>query len=140
MMLILISNKLHFSYLARLDPSTARFLIIWIALGGALSIATPGNILQLSPSFALLATAFDSETLFGLIMLCYAMLEFFCWLSNSWKTKVFASSVGLVLWLILGLSLMIGGANVGQFSWGGFVFLSCAMSCAWAVVQNWHSY
>ena len=129
-------DRMSLKLLTLIDPTSARFILIWVALLGGLSLLAPGASLSTSTSWSMLLQWGVKETAIGFGLIAYGLLEFVVWLAGSRVHRIAVSVAGIFVWSTLGSSLLIGEAGNGAISIGGVTFAGLAVACVWSAIQT----
>ena len=129
-------NRLSLKPLTLIDPTSARFILIWVAMGGGLSFLAPGASFSTAASWSLLLQWGVREAAIGFGLIVYGMLELAAWLAGSRIHRIAVSVAGIFVWSTLGSAMLIGGASVDAISVGGVTFIGLAAACVWSAIQT----
>lgn len=128
--------RLSWKPLTLMDPASARFILIWVAVAGGLSLLAPGSSFSTAASWSMLLQWGVEETAIGFGLIAYGLLEVVAWLAGSRIYRIAVSITGIFVWSTLGSALLIGGASMGAISLGTVTFAGMAAACAWSAIQT----
>lgn len=124
---------------ARLDADPFTFDLccgLW-ALGGALVLLPPGDVMSRVLSFTILARTGLGDLGWGLLMLGYGGITTVVSLWGSESYRAIAAMGGVVFWMMMGCALLAGSVITNGFlSWGGIGFLVMGLLCVWSYGQH----